>query len=264
MSESDTIIWITGATDGIGAALARNCPYPNARIINLSRTQHPDLETVLFDLTDPASWDGVRQHLRDELSRFTGKRAIFIQNAYFSDAIGLIGKVSSGLYEKSVVGNVAAPLVLGEAFLTACPDHIEGGLVMMSAGAAVSPLPGISSYCASKAAIEHWAEVAAREREERGTGPWVVAVRPGGTETAPVRAIANVDPELYPRAARISANIVNRLQPDDAARHIWDALPPKPGIAVISFAPPPQDPRFAYKGDRVETREVEGWKLIYA
>ena len=262
--ESDTIVWITGATDGIGAALARNCPYPDARIINLSRTRHPELETVLFDLTDPGSWDTVREHLKDELSRFKGKRAIFIQNAYFSDAIGLIGKVSSALYEKSVIGNVAAPLVVGEAFLTACPDHIEGGLVMMSSGAAVSPLPGISSYCASKAMIEHWAEVVAREREDRGKGPWVVAVRPGGTDTAPVRAIAKVDPELYPRAARIAANLPNRLDPDSAAKHIWDVLPPKPGIAVISFAPPPQDRRFAYGGERIETRQVPGWELVYA
>ena len=34
---SDTIIWITGATEGIGLALAQNQPFAGARIINLSR-----------------------------------------------------------------------------------------------------------------------------------------------------------------------------------------------------------------------------------
>ena len=39
---SDTIIWITGATEGIGLALAQNAPWAGARIINLSRRKHPD------------------------------------------------------------------------------------------------------------------------------------------------------------------------------------------------------------------------------
>ena len=39
---SDTTIWITGATSGIGKALAQNVPYAGARIINLSRRKHPD------------------------------------------------------------------------------------------------------------------------------------------------------------------------------------------------------------------------------
>ena len=31
----DTIIWITGATQGLGSGLARTCPYQNAHVINL-------------------------------------------------------------------------------------------------------------------------------------------------------------------------------------------------------------------------------------
>lgn len=43
---SDTIVWISGATEGIGAGLAATVPWPGARVIDLSRRQHPDLDTV--------------------------------------------------------------------------------------------------------------------------------------------------------------------------------------------------------------------------
>jgi len=261
---ADTILWITGATEGIGLGLARNHPYGDARIINLSRREHPHYETVQFDLTRPETWDRVRAHFRTELTHFTGKRAIFIQNAYFSGGVGLLHKIAAGRYEDSVLANVAAPLVLGQAFIDACPDHLDAGLVLMSSGAAVAPLEGLASYCAGKIAIEHWAEVAARERESRGSGPWVVAVRPGGVDTAPVRALADWDPELYPRARAIRDNVANRLDIDSAARRIWEAMPPPPGVAVISFAPPPAEARFRFGGERVQTRDGGGWKLVYA
>lgn len=260
----DTLVWITGATEGIGLGLARNCPFEGARIINLSRSAHPDYESVTLDLTRPESWDGVRRHLVDELARFRGRRVLFIQNAYYSQGVGLLSRVASDRYEHSVVANVAAPLVLGQAFIAACPSHLDAGLVLLSSGAAVSPLEGLASYCAGKVAIEHWAEVAQRERESRGEGPWVVAIRPGGVDTAPVRALADWDPELYPRARAIKDNIVNRLDIDSAARRIWEALPPPPGVSTISFAPVPAEPRFRFGGAREQVLDDGSWRLVYA
>jgi NAD(P)-dependent dehydrogenase (short-subunit alcohol dehydrogenase family) len=261
---ADTIVWITGATEGIGLGLARNCPFDGARIVNLSRRAHPDYESVPFDLTRPETWDGVRRHLEEELAGFTGRRAIFIQNAYYSEGVGLLPKVASDRYQNSVVANVAAPLVLGQAFIAACPPGLDAGLVLLSSGAAVSPLEGLASYCAGKIAIEHWAEVAQRERESRGAGPWVVAVRPGGVDTAPVRALADWDPELYPRAREIKDNVSRRLDIDSAAQRIWAALPPPPGTTVISFAPVPAEAGFRFGGGRVQTLDDGSWKLVYA
>src|SRR4051812_4012305 len=61
-SMSDTIVWISGATGGIGGALLRHVPYAGARVINLDFKETPGLETVRFDLTDPESWEGVAAH----------------------------------------------------------------------------------------------------------------------------------------------------------------------------------------------------------
>jgi hypothetical protein len=82
-------------------------------------------------------------------------------------------------------------------------------------------------------------------------------------ETAPVHAVARLDPHVYPRARRIQANIPNRLDIDTAARHIWAALPPEPGTAVVSFANPPAAEDLRFGGARVKTLNVPGWELVY-
>src|SRR5271167_4699570 len=90
--EGKSIIWISGATQGLGLGLARNVPYPNSRVINLSRRQHPDYESVIFDLAKSETWDAVEGHFREELSRFEGARAIFIHNAALGAMPGFTGE----------------------------------------------------------------------------------------------------------------------------------------------------------------------------
>jgi short-subunit dehydrogenase len=239
---SDTLIWITGATQGIGLGLARHAPYADAKIINVSRRKHPDYETILCDLGDPAQWDGLSRDFETRLAGFKGKRAIFINNANLH-AIGPIGVVDSKLYRDSVMANCAAPLILGEAFIRACIRHarpdLETGLVLLSSDSAAIPLPGLSSYCAGKVAAEHWCEVIRRERVAAGTGPWVVAVRPGAVVTPPIAAAAALDPKIYPGSAHVRESLKWRVDIDVSGKRIWAELPPKPGVSTISFGEHP-------------------------
>jgi NAD(P)-dependent dehydrogenase (short-subunit alcohol dehydrogenase family) len=264
---SDTIIWITGATEGIGLALAQNQPFAGARIINLSRKRHPDYESVQFDLTDPSTWNDVRRHLEKELSAFKGKRAIFIQNGYWPDSHGVIDKVDSQTYQKGLYANVMAPLALGEMFVKACRPGYESGLVMMSAGAAACCLEGLSIYAPGKIAIEHWAQVVDTELNRAPGKPWVVAVRPGGVLTKTVRRMMEekADPSM-PNQAHIRNNAMRRQSPDGAARHIWAALPPAPGTSLISFGLLPEGPeykQYEFEGARMKLVNVPGWQLMY-
>jgi len=233
----DTIVWISGATEGIGLGLARNVPYPNARIVNLSRRQHPDYETVRFDLAEPRTWDLVTAHFQKELADFRGKRAIFIHNAYMGAVQGFVGEMDPVLYGKAVTANVAAPLILGEAFVRACRPGYESGLVMMTSAAARVPWEGDALYCAAKAAAEHWVRVVRRERKRRGTGPWVVAVRPGFVDTPAVHESIKRDPEQWPLGPFVKRDLEagKAFDIDTAAHNIWGALPPDPEKSVLLF-----------------------------
>lgn len=183
----DSLIWISGATEGIGLGLARNVPYAPARIVNISRRPHPDYESAFLDLANPASWDDVGAHFAESLARFRGSRAIFIQNAHMKGMTGFVGEVPADDYARDITANVAAPLRLGEMFLRAVGESGfagEAGLVMMSSSSARSPTIGQSVYCAGKAALEMWVRVARQELAMRGRrNVWVTAVRPGFVDT---------------------------------------------------------------------------------
>ena len=237
----DTIVWITGATQGLGSGLARTCPYEGAHVINLSRSPHPDLENVTFDLTRPDTWSSVRESLRGHLAGFTGSRAIFIHNAYYNSGTGFAGEVDEEQYYSAVMGNAVAPLILADWFLREVKPGYESGLVLISSAAARMPFEGNSVYGAAKAGVEQWVRVVRRERARRGTGPWVVAVRPGFVDSPSLRKVASLDPHNYPISPAIREGIDNgeTLTPDEAGRQIWAALPPAGNESVLLFGAPP-------------------------
>jgi benzil reductase ((S)-benzoin forming) len=232
---TDNIVWISGATEGLGAGLAATVPYPGARVINLSRRYHPTLETVKFDLADQTSWDAVGQHFRDSLANFTGKRAIFIHNAFLR-GVGYVTEVDREAYRNEFIANALAPLVLGDMFLSAVEEGYESGLVMISSAGARSPFEGHSAYCAAKAAVEMWVRTVRRELKRRGKQTWVVAIRPGFVDTPTTRAEAEIPASTYPLGPQIAAQLASGegvMSPEEAGRGIWSMLPPSGDESIL-------------------------------
>ena len=163
MTAPDTIVWISGATEGLGIGLAHTVPYPNARIINLSRRQHPEYETVQFDLTKPDTWDAIGEHFTSVLADFTGTRAIFIHNAFYRGHAGFVSEMDQQTYKDEIIANAMAPQLLGDMFLRAVGPGYESGLVLMSSAGARSPFEGHSSYCAAKAGVASFTRCTALE-----------------------------------------------------------------------------------------------------
>lgn len=230
-SDSSSLVWISGATEGIGLGLARNVPYDNARVINLSRRGHPDLESHFLDLADSASWADVGDHFTSTLRAWQGERAIFIQNAHLKGLTGFAAEVPADDYARDITANMVAPLRLGEMFLRAVRESGfagEAGLVMMSSASARSPYEGQSVYCAGKAALEMWVRVVRREIARRGSNMWVTAVRPGFVDTGLTRHVASMSDHDYPVASLLREQMTagtGVLDIDTAGRQIWAALP---------------------------------------
>jgi benzil reductase ((S)-benzoin forming) len=240
-----SLVWISGATTGIGWGLARTVPWPDARIVSLSRRQHPDFETVQLDLTDPGTYPGVERHLREELSRFRGERAILFHNAYYPIVPAFVGESDPVEYAKSLQANAVAPLILGDMFLRAAQPRYESGLVLMSSAAARHPFEGNAAYCAAKAGVEMWVRTVRRELKRRGRRTWVVAVRPGFVDTPTTRMAAAQPVENYPVAPQMRRQFEtgeNLLTPEQAGRDIWAALPPPPDTSLLLFGEMVREP----------------------
>jgi NADP-dependent 3-hydroxy acid dehydrogenase YdfG len=222
----DTIVWITGATRGIGEALARTVPYENARVINISRSVNPATENVHADIADPAGWDAIEQHLASELAAFGGTRAIFVHNAFVPSPVGFVGEVDPAGYRQLVLGTAAAPLIVGETFLRHLPDGVEGGLAMVSSAAARVPFAGSAVYGGGKAAMEQWVRVVRSELDHRRSATWVIAIRPGAVDTPSMREYAEIDPADNPTAPSTKAALESGQidSPDVAARRMWEVI----------------------------------------
>jgi NAD(P)-dependent dehydrogenase (short-subunit alcohol dehydrogenase family) len=236
---NDTIVWISGATEGVGLGLARTVPYPDARIINLSRRQHPEFETVQFDLTRPETYAAVQASFERELANFKGKRAIFFHNAYYpGKKVSFVTDQDEDDYANKLQANAVAPLILGQMFLRTVKPGYESGLILMSSASARSPMPGQAAYCAAKSGVEMWVRVVKRELALRNSETWVVAVRPGFVDTPTTRSNAAEDPHNYPTASAIAKALETRegvLSPEEAGRDIWSGLPPKNNESLLLF-----------------------------
>ncbi len=223
---SDTLVWISGASSGIGRALADNAPWEDARIIDISRRGRPGLEHVQADLSDPASWPTVAGSFERELSGFSGRRVVFVHAAGSVQPIGFAGEVDTEAYTRNVLLNSAAGQVLGHAFLAAAKDvDAQRHLVMVTSGAASLVGAGWSSYGAGKAALDQWVRDVGAEQELRG-GVQVVAIAPGVVETDMQQQIRDTAEEDFPKRQKfIELYESGQLRdPDEVAGQMWALL----------------------------------------
>ena len=220
---SDLVI-ITGASSGLGLALARSVPFP-ATVVDISRTGPPDdsIGHVHADLSDPGSWEKVGSELTRLFDVNKPDRAVFIHAAGTITPMGFAGEVDTDAYSANVILNSAAGQVLGHMFLEAIRDR-DGtfDLVMISSGAASGVYPGWSSYGAGKAALDQWVRNVGAEQEERSRVR-VASIAPGVVDTDMQRLIRDTSPRDFPNVNRFHSLHEDGVlsEPEDAAKRIW-------------------------------------------
>jgi benzil reductase ((S)-benzoin forming) len=221
------LVFITGGSSGIGAAMARVNPYSDARVINISRRALTGYGHCEADLSDPAAWCEVADLFAREIKDFAGERIVFVHSAGTLQPIGFAGEVSADDYARQVLLDSASPQVLGDAFLRATREtHAECHVVMISSGAAFTVFEGWSAYCAGKAAMDQWVRTAGAEQARRGGRCRLLAVAPGIVETAMQREIRAASSDDFPSVEMfvgIHENDHGR-DPEEAAREIWSLL----------------------------------------
>lgn len=223
---SNSLVWISGASSGIGLALAETVPWEGARVIGISRRAAPGAEHLQADLADPSSWAAVGDSFRRELDGFDGDRVAFVHAAGVVEPIGFAGEVDTAAYAANVLLNSAAPQVLGHLFLAAARELAASRhLVMLTSGAASSVYAGWTAYGAGKAAVDQWVRNAGAEQSMRG-GVQVLAVGPGTVDTAMQEQFRASSEEAFPKRQKfVDLHKEGKLSdPSEVASAIWDAL----------------------------------------
>jgi benzil reductase ((S)-benzoin forming) len=221
---SDHLIFISGASSGIGLAMARSVPYAGARVIDISRRGTAGVEHFPADLAEPSEWTRVARLFEAEIKAFAGERVVFVHCAGTLEPIGFAGEVDPASYARQVLLNSAAPQVLGEAFLRAASSTAAPcTLLFISSGAASSVYEGWTAYGAGKAAVDQWVRTAGAEQKRRGGRCRVLSVAPGVIATAMQEQIRAMTEEAFPVVERFrQLHRAGALRdPADAARDLW-------------------------------------------
>lgn len=219
-----SLVWIAGATGGIGQALAETVPWKETRVVGISRSRpESGIEHLAADLADPSTWPVVGASFRQEVKEFDGRQLAFIYAAGALDPIGFAAEVDSAAYQHNVLVNSAAPQVLGQHFLAAVSAlDARRYLIMLTSGAAKSVYPGWTSYGASKAAVDQWVRNAGAEQDERG-GVQVWSIAPGTVDTGMQQQLRDSSEEQFPsRQKFLDLHAQGKLSdPHDVADQIW-------------------------------------------
>ncbi|HZB97661.1 MAG TPA: SDR family NAD(P)-dependent oxidoreductase [Candidatus Sulfotelmatobacter sp.] len=221
-----SLVWISGGSSGIGQALARTVPWPDSRLISISRRPAEGIEHLEADLSDPASWPRIAEAFRSELAGFNGDHVAFFQAAGVVQPIGFAGEVDTSAYTTNVLVNSAAPQVLGHMFLQAARGvRADRHLVFFTSGAARTVYPGWSSYGASKAAADQWVRDVGEEQSRRG-GVKIWSIAPGTVNTRMQEQLRETKEDDFPQRQKfIDAHEKGKLtDPEEVARTIWELL----------------------------------------
>ena len=218
-------VFITGASSGIGEALARHYGRRVATL-GLAARRKDQLDSLAaaltipcaiypLDVTDVAATERAAE---DYVGRF-GAPDLVIANAGVS--VGTHGdEAQDAIKLRRVLDvNVTGLAATLAAFAPSMRAAGGGTLCGIASVAGFRGLPGAGAYSASKAAAISWLE--SLRVEMRGSGVSVVTICPGYIDTPMTRVNRYRMPFLLPA--------------DEAARRIARAIEAKPRLAVIPW-----------------------------
>ena len=182
-------VLLTGATGGIGQAIARALAARGGKLILTGRridvleplAQQLDARTAAVDLAEPAELE--------RLVRESGEVDILVANAALP-ASGALDSFTVQEIDRALDVNLRAPIVLAHALVPQMVERGRGHLLFMSSLAGKAATPGTAMYNASKYGLRGFAS--ALRADLRTTGVGVSAVFPGFIRDAGMFADAGV------------------------------------------------------------------------
>lgn len=194
---------ISGASRGLGAALARAAIARGDRVLGLCRGNSAAGETLCWDLR---RLDGLAEAVSKPLTEANGAdpaptRWVLVNNA------GLLGAVGTRYAAEDIDAvlqvNLAAPILLARCFIDTLAEAAVPKLVLnISSGAASRVINGWSLYCASKAGLEHFGRCLAAEQSQARHPADVASLSPGVIDTAMQAEIRSASAQGFPDRAR--------------------------------------------------------------
>ena len=173
----DKVVMITGASRGLGRALALAFSREGANLVITSRNEDalkPVAEEVegagdkvLTIAADVSKSEDVEKLLSAATERF-GKIDVLVNNAGLLGPRVPIAEYPEDEWRKVLEANLTGPFLLSKAVIPHMPKG--GSIVNITSGVSIEGRPRWGAYSVSKFGLEGLTQILAAELEERG--PW--------------------------------------------------------------------------------------------
>lgn len=182
---------ITGASRGIGAAIARAFVQHGCRVMlvarsaaveELARELGDSATAMCADVADPASAKLIVQSCKERL----GGLDILVNNAGKMN-LGILGMIRDEAISEVLDTNLRSTIHLTQNAVRLLLRSQSGSVINLSSISGVAGNEGMSAYCAAKAAIIGFTKASAKELAPRGVR--VNAVAPGFIDTDMTREL---------------------------------------------------------------------------
>lgn len=196
---------ITGSNQGLGRAIAEEFIAQGANILICARNEKL-LESTRLELSsrimksqnvyvcqvDVTDRESLNHLYKTALEKF-GRIDILVNNAGVYGPKGAIEEIDWDEWVKAINVNLLGTVLACKIFVPHFKNNGHGKIINLSGGGATAPLPYISAYAASKAAVVRFTETLAEEL--KGAGVEVNCIAPGALNTRLLDEILEAGPE---------------------------------------------------------------------
>lgn len=193
---------VTGASQGLGAAVAKWLVKAGAAVVLMARSQK-NLNQIADQLAeyqgkivvftgDVANYYHCAQCVKKAVDHF-GRIDALVNNAGTVTPLQPISTTDPALWSRNIEVNLCGPFNLTQAAL---PELIKqkGRVINISSGAAEMVIQGAAAYCAAKAGLNHFTRIVAAENPDITA----VAIRPGVVDTPMQEVLRQEGPQVMP------------------------------------------------------------------
>jgi NAD(P)-dependent dehydrogenase (short-subunit alcohol dehydrogenase family) len=196
---------VTGASQGLGKAIAREFVLEGAHVALCARDEKlinaaaADLkglaraDQILFGATCDVSVEKDVERFFDEVRRRIGPVNVLVNNAGVYGPKGESEKVDFQEWARAIEINLHGTFLPCRCAIRQMKELRRGKIINLSGGGATAPLPRISAYAASKAAVVRLTETLAEELRDFAID--ANAIAPGALNTRLLEEILKAGPD---------------------------------------------------------------------
>lgn len=186
---------ITGASKGLGEAIAKRLIHEQIAVVSVSRTENKEVKNLAIEKGIDYKHFSCNLSLEQEIqevfmviSHYIFKKnpeELFIfNNAGVIEPIQTVGNLDQAPVIRSIQVNLIAPILITNLFFSKAQlPNTKITVINVTSGAAVRSHEGWSVYCSSKAGLNMFTQTAAIEQAEMKTNNKIIAFSPGIMDT---------------------------------------------------------------------------------